>query len=146
EPFAEITGRSAGARWVGNRSWSPLPERRRGHSRQGRFTRSTQSAILPRKVRLLPILGGSSGGSKGVQQSNRQPGAIPGGACPMSPADEASGIHPETLAVPLGVALSQMAIGHSVSRALYLAAKLGLADLLKDGPRDGRYLAAATQT
>jgi hypothetical protein len=64
----------------------------------------------------------------------------------MSPADEASGGHPETLAVPLGVALPQMAIGHYVSRALYLAAKLRLADLLKDGPRDGRDLAAATQT
>jgi precorrin-6B methylase 2 len=48
--------------------------------------------------------------------------------------------------VPLGVALSQMAIGHFVSRALYLAAQLGLADLLKDGPRDGRDLAAATHT
>jgi hypothetical protein len=64
----------------------------------------------------------------------------------MSPADEASGVHPETLAVPLGVALSQMAISHYVSRALYLAAKLGLADLLKDGPREGRDLAVATQT
>jgi hypothetical protein len=39
-----------------------------------------------------------------------------------------------------------MAIGHYVSRALCLAAKLGLADLLRDGPRDGRDLAAATQT
>ena len=56
----------------------------------------------------------------------------------MSPVDEASGIHPETLAVPPGVALTQLAIGHYVSRALCLAAKLGLADLLKDGPRDGR--------
>jgi hypothetical protein len=64
----------------------------------------------------------------------------------MSPADEACGVDPEALAVPLGVALSQMAIGHYVSRALYLAAQLGLADLLKDGPRDGRDLAAATQT
>jgi hypothetical protein len=63
-----------------------------------------------------------------------------------APEDEASGVHPETLAVPLGVALSQMAIGHYVSRALHLAAKLGLADLLKDGPRDGHDLAAATQT
>ncbi len=64
----------------------------------------------------------------------------------MLPADEASGVQPETMAVPVGVALSQMAIGHYVSRALYLAAKLGLADLLKDGPRDGGDLAAATQT
>jgi hypothetical protein len=39
-----------------------------------------------------------------------------------------------------------MSIGHYVSRALYLAAKLGLADLLKDGPRDARALAAASGT
>lgn len=64
----------------------------------------------------------------------------------MSTADESSRIHPETLAVPLGVALSQMAIGHYVSRALYLAAKLGVADLLRDGPRADRDLAAATGT
>ena len=64
----------------------------------------------------------------------------------MVPTEEACGRHPETLAVPFGVELSQMAIGHYVSRALCLTAKLGLADLLKDGPRDGRDLAAATQT
>lgn len=64
----------------------------------------------------------------------------------MPAADESSHVHPESLAVPPGVALSQMAIGHSVSRVLYLAAKLGIADLLKDGPRTGRDLAAATQT
>lgn len=64
----------------------------------------------------------------------------------MSSANESSTIHPETLAVPFGVALSQMAIGHSVSRVLYLAAKFGIADLLKDGPRTGRDLAAATET
>jgi len=64
----------------------------------------------------------------------------------MAAADESSRIHPETLAVPRGVALSQMAIGYYVSHALHLAAKLGLADLLKDGPREGRDLAAATQT
>ncbi len=64
----------------------------------------------------------------------------------MSTADESSRIHPETLAVPPGVALTQMAIGHYVSRALYLAAKLGVADLLKEGPCAGRDLAAATQT
>jgi hypothetical protein len=64
----------------------------------------------------------------------------------MSPADEVSRVHPETLAAPLGAVLSQMAIGHSVSRALYLAAKLGLADLLTDGPQDAPQLASATRT
>jgi hypothetical protein len=39
-----------------------------------------------------------------------------------------------------------MAMGHFVPRALALAAKLGLADLLKDGPRSASDLAAATQT
>jgi hypothetical protein len=38
-----------------------------------------------------------------------------------------------------------MAMGHFVPRALALAAKLGLADLLKDGPRGAPDLAAATQ-
>ncbi|MGH7289588.1 MAG: methyltransferase, partial [Myxococcota bacterium] len=42
--------------------------------------------------------------------------------------------------------LYQLAIGHYVSRALYLAAKLGLADLLRDGPRDAAQLASASQT
>lgn len=64
----------------------------------------------------------------------------------MPAEDESSHVHPESLAVPPGVALSQMAIGHTVSRVLYLAAKLGIADLLKDGPRSGRDLAAATHT
>ena len=39
-----------------------------------------------------------------------------------------------------------MAMGHFVPRALALAAKLGIADLLKDGPRSARDLAVATQT
>jgi hypothetical protein len=39
-----------------------------------------------------------------------------------------------------------MAMGHFVPRALALAAKLGLADLLKDGPRSGLDLAVATHT
>jgi hypothetical protein len=41
------------------------------------------------------------------------------------------------------LALYWMGIGHYHSRALGLAAKLGLADLLKDGPRDARELAKA---
>jgi hypothetical protein len=36
--------------------------------------------------------------------------------------------------------------GHYVSRALYVAAKLGIADLLKDGPKSTVDLAAATQS
>jgi hypothetical protein len=48
--------------------------------------------------------------------------------------------------VPPGHALYQMAMGHFVPRALALAARLGLADLLKDGPRSAPDLAAATQT
>jgi SAM-dependent methyltransferase len=47
---------------------------------------------------------------------------------------------------PPGLVLYQMAIGHYLSRALHLGAKLRLADLLKDGPRTFRALAEATQT
>src|SRR5262249_53149273 len=64
----------------------------------------------------------------------------------MPTADEASGVPPEAPALPPGHALSQRAMGHSVPRALALAANLGLADLLKDGPRDANDLAAVTQT
>lgn len=53
---------------------------------------------------------------------------------------------PRAGGLPPGVALYQMAIGHYVSRALHLAAKLGLADLLADGPRTGADLAKATDT
>jgi SAM-dependent methyltransferase len=44
------------------------------------------------------------------------------------------------------IALYHLAIGHYVSRALYLAAVLGLADRLKDGPRPAGALAEATGT
>jgi hypothetical protein len=64
----------------------------------------------------------------------------------MPPAGEAPGVPPQAQALPPGHALYQMARGHFVPRALALAAKLGLADLLKDGPRGARDLAAATQT
>jgi O-methyltransferase domain/Dimerisation domain len=53
---------------------------------------------------------------------------------------------PATPGLPPGVALYQLAIGHYVSRALFLAAKLGLADLLRDGPRDASALAKASET
>jgi hypothetical protein len=49
-------------------------------------------------------------------------------------------------ALPPGVILYQLAVGHYVSRALHLAAKLGLADLLAGGARDASALAAATGT
>ena len=41
-------------------------------------------------------------------------------------------------------ALFQMATGYWVSQAIYVAAKLGIADLLKDGPQSCLVLAAAT--
>ena len=43
-------------------------------------------------------------------------------------------------------ALYRMAIGHYVSRALALVAKLGIADLLEAGPLDAENLAASTET
>jgi hypothetical protein len=39
-----------------------------------------------------------------------------------------------------------MSVGHYLSRALYLAARIGVADQLAAGPRDARTLAAATGT
>jgi len=50
------------------------------------------------------------------------------------------------LAIPPGIVLYPIGIGHYFSRALALAAKLGVADLLKDGPRFYGDLAKATQT
>jgi hypothetical protein len=47
---------------------------------------------------------------------------------------------------PPGLALYQMAVSHYFSRALALAAKLGIADLLKDGPCNCDELAKATST
>jgi len=49
-------------------------------------------------------------------------------------------------ALPPQVALYHLAIGHYVSRALHLAAVLGLADQLKDGPRPADALAQVTST
>jgi SAM-dependent methyltransferase len=49
-------------------------------------------------------------------------------------------------ALPPGILLYQMAIGHYVSRALDLAARLGVADLLAGGPRPAAELAAKTET
>ncbi len=47
---------------------------------------------------------------------------------------------------PPQVALLQMMTGYWVSQALYVAAKLGVADLLADGPRSVEDLAKATLT
>jgi O-methyltransferase/methyltransferase family protein len=48
--------------------------------------------------------------------------------------------------IPPPAILLQMMTGYWVSQALYVAAKLGVADLLADGPRPVEALAAATQT
>ena len=63
----------------------------------------------------------------------------------MSTTEQPAAATPGPRTLPPGFALYQMAIGHYFSRALYLAAKLGLADLLADGPRGYRALAEATQ-
>jgi hypothetical protein len=49
-------------------------------------------------------------------------------------------------ALPPGVALYYLSISHYISHALYLAAKIGLADLLREGPRSAAELAADTAT
>ena len=53
---------------------------------------------------------------------------------------------PAAPAQPPGLALYQIGIGHYFSRALYLAAKLELADALAAGPRSAEELARATET
>ena len=47
---------------------------------------------------------------------------------------------------PLGKQLDQMITGYWTSQAIYAAAKFGIADLLKDGPRNVDDLAGATST
>jgi O-methyltransferase domain/Dimerisation domain len=44
------------------------------------------------------------------------------------------------------VALRRLANGYQVTQAIHVAAALGIADLLRDGPRDSEALAAATAT
>jgi ubiquinone/menaquinone biosynthesis C-methylase UbiE len=51
-----------------------------------------------------------------------------------------------TLQVPPHVKVIQMATAYWVSRAIYVAAQLGIADLLQDGPQDAEALAVATGT
>ena len=62
----------------------------------------------------------------------------------MSTKATAAGASPSVLPPPL--ALYHLAIGHYYSRALYVAAKLGLADLMANGPRTAAELAAASNT
>jgi O-methyltransferase/methyltransferase family protein len=48
--------------------------------------------------------------------------------------------------IPPSVAMLRMISGFRVSRAIYVAAKLGIADLLKDGPKTSEELAQLTST
>src|SRR5262249_6419176 len=48
--------------------------------------------------------------------------------------------------IPPPVVLYQLASAHYVSRALYVAAELDIADLLADGPQSSETLAAKTDT
>ena len=48
--------------------------------------------------------------------------------------------------VPPQIALLQMATGFWVTQSIYVAARLGIADLLKDGPKTSDELAQATNT
>ena len=48
--------------------------------------------------------------------------------------------------LPPGLVLYQLSVGHYISHALYVVAKLGVADLLRDGPRSADDLAKGTQT
>jgi hypothetical protein len=47
---------------------------------------------------------------------------------------------------PPARALLRFITGYMVSRAIYVMAKLGIADLLRDGPQDGDGLAQTTGT
>jgi hypothetical protein len=60
----------------------------------------------------------------------------------MSTSEDASAKNVE----PPGMALYRIGIGHYFSRALCVAAKLKVADLLGDGPRDAADLARTTET
>jgi len=56
----------------------------------------------------------------------------------------ASSPEPVHDASPPGHALLQLTFGYWISQAIYVVAKLGVADLLRDGPRSGEELARAT--
>lgn len=52
---------------------------------------------------------------------------------------------PQAKPMPPQDAIAQMILGHIVSRLIYVAAKLGLADQLKDGPKTSEELAALVE-
>ena len=64
----------------------------------------------------------------------------------MKDTDETSGVPQNMQTSSPGHVLYQMAMGHFVPRALALVTQLGIADLLKDGPRGVLDLAVVTQT
>lgn len=53
---------------------------------------------------------------------------------------------PDTQSLPPDAQLLQLATGAFVSQAIYIAAKLAIADLLADGPKSTEYLSVATGT
>jgi hypothetical protein len=53
---------------------------------------------------------------------------------------------PTDATLPPSASLLQMMTGYWISKAIYVAAKLGIADLIAEGPRSAAELAAATQT
>ena len=55
----------------------------------------------------------------------------------MSPQENPHTTNP----LPPAVALRHMLLGYRLSQAIYVAAKLGLADMLKDGPKGSDVLA-----
>lgn len=59
----------------------------------------------------------------------------------MSPQESPQTTNP----VPPPVALRQMLVGYRISQAIYVAAKLGIADLLQDGPKSGDELASSVR-
>ena len=55
-------------------------------------------------------------------------------------------ISPNSAQVPPQLAMLQMISGFWISRAIYVVAKLGLADHMQEGPKTAEELAAATHT
>ena len=52
----------------------------------------------------------------------------------------------DAIHVPQPIAMLQLISGFWISRVIYITAKLGLADLVKDGPKTAAELPAATET
>lgn len=64
----------------------------------------------------------------------------------MSTINETSAAAAAPAQLPPDVQLLQLASGAFISQAIYVAAKLGIADLVADGPKTIQYLAAKTAT